>query len=76
MTESDSDEDEDDVVDLWKCIGENCNALVTVRDSMVEEHELHTCQPTLKMDVDTEYGILDGYIFHKDTGNNAVQTLS
>ena len=47
----------------------NCQAKVTINSEelFVEEaHGVHSCPSTLKMDVD--YGMLDGYLFLKHSG--------
>ena len=38
------------------------------KTDLVEEHGQHSCQTDLKMEVDKEYGMIDGYVFCKDPG--------
>ena len=41
---------------------------------VIAHHGAHTCGTTLKMEVNREYGQLDGYTFHKDPGNTEPET--
>jgi hypothetical protein len=73
-SDSDSDEDEDkcDIIEVCKCIKEGCDATVKVNTEallLVEGHGLHSYQPSLKMNVDKDLGIIDGYVFCKEQGN-------
>ena len=63
ILESDTEEDEDE--EVWKCVEENSDAILRVRDDLVQSHEEHTCNPTLRMEVDRDYGWLEGYIFKR-----------
>ena len=47
----------------------DCEAIVKIRKDLVHEHTQHKCKIDVKMKMDKDYGILDGYHFRKETGN-------
>ena len=67
--DSDSESEDINALEIWKCAVDSCGATVKIQNSLVRDHAEHCCQPNLKIDVDKKCGILDGYVFVKDSGN-------
>ena len=67
---TESETDDPDEEEIWECVEKKCKAVVKIKKDLVQTHTKHTCQISLKMEIDQEYGTLDGYIFRKDAGNN------
>ena len=59
-----------DGIEIWNCTREGCSAILelNIKTDLVESHWLHSCVESLEMELDKEYGLLDGYVFCKDQG--------
>ena len=68
----DSESDSDDVIEVWKCKEDGCSGTIqidTEKNVLVGAHSKHSCKPALKMEMNPDYDILDGYTLCKQSGN-------
>lgn len=66
------DESDTDEIEVWSCMAEGCDATIKVdaeNQLLIKALGLHNCQPSLKMEVDKNCGILGGHVFWKNPGD-------
>jgi len=72
---TESETDDPDEEEIWECVEKKCKAVVKIKKDLVQTHTKHTCQISLKMEIDQDYGTLDGYIFRKDAGSDGEKSI-
>ena len=58
------------MIEAWKCTKDGCESIIelNVKTELVESHGLHNCFDKLELELEKEFGLLDGYVFSKDQG--------